>query len=732
MSAVSFTRLERWLQAHERQWRWALQAIAWITIVSGMGMMVMPGILLALLDAGTDPTSRHTFGIEGMFMVLFGGLLLHGLKRPRENGVAVLWGGVQKLAAFGAVTLGVLRGVFSPLALTVSVFDLVSGVAVLSYLALLRREQRAPVASHTRSLTTSGAVTEPLGMSAPVVGLPPPSGRPRPVLVGAPVQPASVAGASLMEAPLAQPRRPVPSAATSGRKRSLILAGGGMRVAWQAGALRALSDAGLTFQHGDGTSGGIINLAMLLSGLSPAQMCDRWRTLRVKDFVSFVSFEQYLRAWKMEAMGDADGIVQRVFPHLGIDVNAIHAHVGMEGTFNVCDFTRKTNEVIPHTQVDRDLLVAGISLPIFMPPVRKNGAIYTDSVWIQDANLLEAVRRGADELWVLWCIGNTPRYERGFFHQYVHMIEMSANGALFSQLEQIRDINARIRAGEEVMGHREPIAVHLIKPERPLPLDPDFYAGHITAASLIDMGYSDAWRYLAVASDRGLPLTPEMTQMTESAPDLTFRETMSGPLSLGVTDPVAGARQGRETPFTMHCTISVDDMDAFVRDANHAARLVAHVSYPPFGENLPVRQGSFNLFRAGDDPNTRIMAYGLRFEANGKEYYLEGTKTIHDDRGPDLWRDTTRLYSQLHEGPDARGPVVGAGVLKLGVGQLLKLIASMRSAREGAEGLKAVGQFGTLFLGTLWDLYASRARKEAPTLPVADVPEHSPDTPAAV
>lgn len=690
-------------QAHEPKWRWVLQAIAWVTIVSGAGMILMPGALLALLDAGTEPTSRHTFGIEGMFMVLFGGLLLHGLTRPRENGVAVLWAGVQKLAACVAVSLGVVRGVFSPLALTVSVFDLLSGVVVLGYFAFLRTEQRASVARRTGALTASGAVTEPLGMSAPGVGVPP-SGRPRPV-------PAPAAGAPVTDAAAA--RGPLPFTA-SGRKRSLVLAGGGMRVAWQAGALRALADAGLTFQHGDGTSGGIINLAMMLSGLSPKEMCDRWRTLRVKDFVSFVSPEQYLRAWKMEAMGDADGIVQHVFPHLGIDVDAIRAHAGMEGTFNVCDFTRKTNEVIPHTGVDRDLLVAGISLPIFMPPVRKSGAIYTDSVWIQDANLLEAVRRGADELWVLWCIGNTPRYERGIFHQYVHMIEMSANGALFSQLEQLRDINDRIRAGEVVMGHREPIAVHLIKPERPLPLDPDFYAGHITAASLIDMGYSDAWRYLAVAGDRGLPLTPEMTQMTEAAADLTFRETMSGPLALGVTDPVAGAHQGRDTPFTMHCTISVDDMDAFIRDSQHAAHLVAHISYPPFGEDLPVRQGFFNLFRSGDDPSTRLMTYGLRFEANGKEYFLEGTKTIHDDRGPDLWRDTTRLYSQLHEGPDARGPVVAAGVLKLGVGQLLKLIASMRSAREGAEGLKAVGRFGRFFLGTLWDLYAPRARKEVP------------------
>ena len=59
-------------------------------------------------------------------------------------------------------------------------------------------------------------------------------------------------------------------------RRALILAGGGMRVAYQAGVLKALQLAGLTFCHGDGTSGGIMNLAMLLSGLTPDDMCRRW------------------------------------------------------------------------------------------------------------------------------------------------------------------------------------------------------------------------------------------------------------------------------------------------------------------------------------------------------------------------------------------------------------------------------------------------------------------------
>ena len=41
---------------------------------------------------------------------------------------------------------------------------------------------------------------------------------------------------------------------------------------------------------------------MLLSGLAPAEMCERWRTLDVKEFASFLPFEQYLKAWDLPAM----------------------------------------------------------------------------------------------------------------------------------------------------------------------------------------------------------------------------------------------------------------------------------------------------------------------------------------------------------------------------------------------------------------------------------------------
>jgi predicted patatin/cPLA2 family phospholipase len=87
----------------------------------------------------------------------------------------------------------------------------------------------------------------------------------------------------------------VPIAATPPNRRALILPGGGMRVAYQAGAVKALHDYGLRYSFADAASGGTMNLAALLSGVSPADLCRRWRTLNPQNFVSLAPIRSYLR-----------------------------------------------------------------------------------------------------------------------------------------------------------------------------------------------------------------------------------------------------------------------------------------------------------------------------------------------------------------------------------------------------------------------------------------------------
>jgi len=117
-----------------------LKAIAAVTVLSGLGQVFMPGFVLRLIGAEVTPASSHFFGIVGMFMALFGGLLLHALFARKPGPIPVFWCGLQKLGATAAVSLGVARGVFSALALGVAAFDLLSGVLILAYWFSIRKE----------------------------------------------------------------------------------------------------------------------------------------------------------------------------------------------------------------------------------------------------------------------------------------------------------------------------------------------------------------------------------------------------------------------------------------------------------------------------------------------------------------------------------------------------------------------------------------------------------------
>lgn len=501
-----------------------------------------------------------------------------------------------------------------------------------------------------------------------------------------------------------------PPAGYAGPKRSLVLAGGGMRVAYQAGVIRALLEHNLCFHHADGTSGGTMNLAMLLSGHSPADMCGRWRTLDVKKFVSMLPFNEYLRLHKAKALGSAEGIADEVFPHLGIDVGEIRKSGGMQGTFNVCNYTDKINESIPHQEIALDLLLAGISLPIFMPVVHYQNKKYMDAVWIKDANLTEAVKRGAEEIWLVWCIGNHDQYRDGLFNQYVHMIEMSANGALFEEFDRIRELNKRIRRGDSPYGQEQPVKLHVIKPEYPLPLDPDYFFNRIDAATLISMGYADAVQYLDKRDKKGVSWTPAATKMKNPVPGIAFREKMEGWFALHETDPKQGADAGKEqgSSMSLHASIYIRDLEAFMENTDHSGTMNGYLVFEDFDNYLPAKTGIFNLFVENDnDTEIKRMIYEMSFSYDDREYYLAGKKEVKDNPGLDLWKDTTTLNARLFEGSDSTGNIVGAGILTLEVKELVKLIKNMRAidASGTAEKINLLANFGTFFLGELWDTY---------------------------
>src|ERR1041385_6285701 len=78
-------------------------------------------------------------------------------------------------------------------------------------------------------------------------------------------------------------------------KRSLMLAGGGLKIAFQAGVLQVwLDEAGIEFDHGDGVSAACFNLAMWAQGMTGTQIADHWRKFRPLAAVK-INWRQLLR-----------------------------------------------------------------------------------------------------------------------------------------------------------------------------------------------------------------------------------------------------------------------------------------------------------------------------------------------------------------------------------------------------------------------------------------------------
>jgi predicted patatin/cPLA2 family phospholipase len=212
-------------------------------------------------------------------------------------------------------------------------------------------------------------------------------------------------------------------------KRALILAGGGLKVAFQAGVLQVwMDEAGVEFDLADGASGGAFNLAMWCSGQSGTQIADNWRKTKPLDLISFNP-----SPWV--SVLTLDAFERKVLPEWNITWRRMPRK---KATFNVYNFTRQELRTLEPDELTPEWLRACVSLPMWFPPVEIDGELYIDSVYATDANLEAAVAKGATELWVIWTVSMKGRWRNGPVNQYFQIIENASDWRLKESLERIK------------------------------------------------------------------------------------------------------------------------------------------------------------------------------------------------------------------------------------------------------------------------------------------------------
>ncbi|XVQ83093.1 GMC oxidoreductase [Microbispora siamensis] len=195
----------------------------------------------------------------------------------------------------------------------------------------------------------------------------------------------------------------------------------------------------------------------------------------------------------------------------------------------------------------------------------------------------------------------------------------------------------------------------------------------------------------------------------EGRTSLWFVEEMRGLLVPGPPGRTARGSAAGGFPFAFRLTITIDDIDRFLTEPEHEARVEGWIEADPCGGRRPLARGSFNLFVPGETAGQRRMCYRLHFwDADDRPRTLAGHKEILPGAPTRLWLDTSTLHARLLEGHveedgDEDATVVASGTLRILPSDLVRMLTTFRTA--GPDGAAAVTRFCRFFLGELWEVY---------------------------
>jgi cholesterol oxidase len=197
---------------------------------------------------------------------------------------------------------------------------------------------------------------------------------------------------------------------------------------------------------------------------------------------------------------------------------------------------------------------------------------------------------------------------------------------------------------------------------------------------------------------------------------LQFTESMVGAFAFAEEDYEVGYRVGQRegTALRFRLTIGTDDVDALIADPEHSAVPQGYVQCQALGGRLAVQDGTFDLF-VDEGGTTRHMLYRLYFaDATGRPLTLAGFKDVHAGPASAVWPETSTLYTRILTGhvPVADGGsavtegIVGSGILRIRPLDFARQLTTFRVRGPTWSGrLKAIDDFGRLFLSELWQVF---------------------------
>lgn len=234
----------------------------------------------------------------------------------------------------------------------------------------------------------------------------------------------------------------------------------------------------------------------------------------------------------------------------------------------------------------------------------------------------------------------------------------------------------------------------------------------LTISALSERNCKLIARDMGLSLDYEFPARQSPSSNGHATAGVQFTETMRGFLSLNErSDYDTGFEKGKieNSPFEFTLTIRTDDVRAFVENKEHEAPMAGSMVAPALSPYpLMAYGGRFNLFVSDKaNPDSKKMLYEVHLQSReGKKFHFSGFKDVQNDKGFDVWKDTTTLFITVNEGVSG-GKVLGKGKLIIEPKDFAKQLMTMKSINTHGkwEELKAVSQFGKFFAGNVFDTY---------------------------
>ena len=303
-------------------------------------------------------------------------------------------------------------------------------------------------------------------------------------------------------------------------KQALVLTGGSVRGAFQAGAVRRLFENGYQPEIIRGISAGALNAAYITNQIGIYRnLTDKWHSnmsrkaykdtgrflteMWEKNITSYKSIieKQYLKGAISAIFGNFSGfanndplkkllnslIKDRYLKDSGIDLSV-----------GIVDI--KSGEMEYVKQDNPDILkyvIASSAIPFIMPISNINGNSFCDGGIRDSAPLKSAIKAGAEEIIVVSCAPINMSYKNidtgSILDVSERILSIIMNETLKNDLNSIEFINSLIRRGVDT-GGKKLIKVSVIHPKESIPVKLTKF-DRKDISDMINLGYNTASKY---------------------------------------------------------------------------------------------------------------------------------------------------------------------------------------------------------------------------------------------